>query len=174
MIPIVFNKDLFLEVRPPPKVQMRSLSKSILPLLFVALGSPLSPLVSIPIFHNSSYEIDDLSETVGNLTANRPTCTASFGDDLSEESCRNAWDKIDRFSTKVQRFVPRQHAAIDDVPMPFRYLSDDGTCAIDIRFRRPSKGDFNTGVEISADAKRIIHQCVLPHKKGGSVASFSE
>lgn len=150
------------------------LPKSV-PLFFLFhLGLMFSSPPSITLLQTSNSINGYLNETITKLTAESPRCTVTHGDNLNEESCRNAWDKMNPFSTKLQKFGPRQRIAVGEVPMPVRYLSDDGICAIDILFKKASDGDYSTGRAIAAHAETIIDQCVVPKKMGGTVSSFSE
>lgn len=61
------------------------------------------------------------------------------------------------------------------MPLPIRYLADDGICAIDLFFRWPSSGpDLTIRRTISEPAKSVINQCVLGLGKGGSITRFSK
>ncbi|KAL8683406.1 MAG: hypothetical protein Q9186_000668 [Xanthomendoza sp. 1 TL-2023] len=64
----------------------------------------------------------------------------TYGSNVIPQSCNNAWDKIDR-SLVPKRYALRSKAdeASFDYSTPFRYLSDDGLCAIDIVIPQESK-----------------------------------
>lgn len=93
---------------------------------------------------------------------------------MKEDSCRNALDKMDLSSTKVEMFVPRRVGGVTDrVGLPLRYLSDDGICAIDVFFYRRSEGDVTTLAVFSDRAKTTLDKCVISLEKGGSMTHFS-
>ena len=127
-----------------PVVKMQSSFKCILPFLFmisaIALSIPSSlsltrpkpDTLSLPL---SLINLNSTGLNLSNLTSNRRIkCNSRWGQDLEIGSCRNAWQKIQP-TQHAQRFMPRPnqfHPDIrpGDVLTPFRYLSDDGLCAI--------------------------------------------
>ena len=132
------------EFPPPPLVKMQSLFKCILPFLFmisaIALSIPSSLSLTTPKPETLSPPLSliNLNSTglnPSNLTSTVMRCNKILGQDLNIGSCRNAWEKIHP-TQHVQRFWPRlnqfHHYDIrpEDVLTPFRYLSDDGLCAI--------------------------------------------
>lgn len=61
------------------------------------------------------------------------------------------------------------------MPLPIRYLTDDGIYAIDLFFRWPSSGlDLTIRRIISEPAKSVINQCVLRLGKRDSITRFSK
>lgn len=116
-------------------VEMRSSFKSLFLFLLFSSTSTLSlpPPLSL-IFPNSTSLNGYSNESFSNLTARTGViCSKVHGSDLSVDSCNNAWEKIAR-THNSQRFIPRktnpEMVTSDDVLIPFRYLSDDGVCAI--------------------------------------------
>ena len=55
-----------------------------------------------------------------------------------------------------------------------RYLSDDCLCAIDVRNSLRHDGDVTTGLQISAQADRLLEFCVDGKKEGGEIRGFSK
>ena len=123
---------------------MQSLFKCILPFLFtisaIALSIPssLSLTTPKPATLGPPLSLKNLNSTdlnLSNLTSGIMRCNKSLGRDMNVGSCLNAWQKIHP-TQHVQRFWPRpnqfHHYDIrpEDVVTPFRYLSDDGLCAI--------------------------------------------
>ncbi len=143
-------------------------------MVFVSSAFAITLPLLIPVFQPTNDTNNHVHGTLSNLTEISPDCNKVYGSDLKEESCRNAWDKIDRFSTTVKKFVPHYQVTAGDVQVPIRYLSDDGICAIDILFKKASGGDFSTDRAISQHARMVIDQCVLLLRKGGTITSFSE
>lgn len=75
-------------------------------------------------------------EKILNSTTNaRPYCTLAHGGNMPRDSCRAALSKIER-NTERKNYRPRHRTnrppPQSEVPLPIRYLSDDGICAIDI------------------------------------------
>ena len=56
----------------------------------------------------------------------------------------------------------------EDTPVPFRYLSDDGLCAIDIVTLDPGYGSADD-FSISEAAGAVLVNCVFKSNMGGSV-----
>ena len=84
----------------------------------------------------SLMNLNSTGLNLSNLTSRSGiTCTKWLGEDLNVESCHNAWQKI-HGTQHAQRFLPRpsrshpRDITPEDVVMPFRYLSNDGLCAI--------------------------------------------
>lgn len=153
---------------------MWSLFDCIVPLIFVALTSAVSLPPSILLLQNLTHTADTLNGTFPDLTAGRLSCRTIRGTSLQEDSCRNALDKMDLSSTKAETFIPRSISGVTDrVRVPLRYLSDDGTCAIDVFFHRASEGDVTTWAVISDRARTILEKCVISLQKGGSMTHFS-
>lgn len=153
---------------------MWSLFDCIVPLIFVSLTSAVSLPPSILLLQNLTQTADTLNGTFPDLTAGKLSCSTIRGYGLQEDSCRNALDKMDLSSTKVEIFVPRSVEGVTDrVGVPLRYLSDDGLCAIDVFFYRRSEGDLTTWAVISDRAKTILEKCVILLQKGGSMTHFS-
>lgn len=74
-------------------------------------------------------------EEFSNLTTHG-ICFSTYGRDMPADSCQDALAKIGH-SVAYNSYIPRHRApkgAIPPniVPMPIRYLSDDGLCAIDV------------------------------------------
>lgn len=126
---------------------------------------------SISTLSNSTDSTNSLNGTLANPLYIKPYCTAYYGHDLSEPSCKNAWEKIDR-STKALFFRLRQQKA--GLLTPIRYLSDDGICAITIVLEPGAMGDVSNGLILSTCAKAILDECVGGLKKGGSIKNFSK
>ena len=153
---------------------MLSSFKRIVPLILVSLTSAVSLPPSISVSENLTQAADTFDGTFPSLTTGKISCVKIWGTDLKEDSCRNAWDKMDHSSTQVERFVSRHIKGITNcVGLPFRYLSDDGICAIDVFFYRNSQDDFATRAVISEGAKMILDQCVISLLRGGSITHFS-
>ena len=95
-----------------------------------------------------------------------PVCSTLVIPDINQTSCLNAWSKISR--SKIERvFRIRQEVATEDTVTPFRYLSDDGTCAID--FKIFVEVDRVADFTISEQAGKVLAKCVNGPRKGGYV-----
>ena len=145
--------------------------------LTLGLSASLPPSLSllrpsITALSNSTDPAVSLNGTVVTLPYIQPFCSMSraHGFDMSEASCRNAWQKIDR-STNTQFFRPRRHNA--GLVTPIRFLSDDGICAIDVELKPSAIGDTSTWFIISSYAEVILDECVA-REKGGAIHDFSK
>ncbi|CAL8576828.1 hypothetical protein XPA_002693 [Xanthoria parietina] len=102
-------------------------------------------------------------------------------------SCYNAWEKMhDDLPTATQqnlhflaRYV-RPYGPAGTITTPIRWLSDDGTCAIDLKMeaeRAPSGqrdiGDDAYGNSILEAARHVLDTCVRGTNRGGWVKKFS-
>lgn len=103
-----------------------------------------------------------------------PTCGPNerYGTSLSRISCLDAWKKIPRTKDKIV-FGRRGDVLKNGFTLPFRFLSDDGRCAIDIVLGleidvREVDLEAVDGLTISDTAGAILVKCVNDFQKGGS------
>ena len=161
-------------------VRMRPSFQGLPILLYVTSGFSASLPPSLAILTPSSTTLSNSTDAISiNGTVRtpppiQPFCTRtgapSFG--MSEASCTNAWQKIDR-STTTHVFRPRRPLHEDGFVTPIRYLSDDGICAIDVQLDS-GREDSSSTFEISWYAKMILDACVTKLGKGGSIRGFSK
>ena len=151
--------------------QMSSSFNFILPLVFASLISALSLPPSLSLIQTTDIH----NGTFSNLTDRSHTCSGTWGGTPRIASCRNAWNKMDHFNTTQQKFVyGHGNADVSAGRTPIRYLSDDGTCAIDVSFaRNPIIADFSTAAQLSEQAGSIFWKCVVKKGWGGSAYGFS-
>ncbi|KAF6231455.1 hypothetical protein HO173_010416 [Letharia columbiana] len=140
---------------------------------------PPSPnlAISVPSSSTSStLDLLNLSSSANNLqlvntTANENIkCDGKYwGYHLNKASCEEAWNQMPTDNQFVS-FGARRMGHFER-PLPYRYLSDDGLCAIDIDHMIKVVLDTATNHEISAAAKSILDKCVLrdePKKQGNT------
>lgn len=136
---------------------------------FVCLLSPSSAFFLPPV--NSIHTLFDnpANHTIYNVgLALNDTfhCNPrSYGQNLNQDSCRNAWNKIEQSSIpRTFNSRPPGRGPYVQIPiksrLPIRYLSDDGLCAIDLRMQSSSKRDTCTTSAIAAAADLILRNCV--------------
>lgn len=134
----------------------------------------LCPTTALSIPTSLSMSANLSSFPMG-IKGHRIYCTARLGAFADPEACRNAWAKIDR-TEGTELFSPRSESSTIPHPpwlaLPLRYLSDDGTCAIDVRAVRAKEGDISSGREISDTAFQVLDKCVGSFR-GGSYTAFS-
>ena len=141
---VAFSEEILKRISISPFVNMQSLFICILPFLFIisaialSIPSSLSLTTPKPDTLSPPLSLINLNSTglnFSNLTSRVVNCNKRLGQDLVIGSCRNAWQKIHP-TQHVQRVWPRpnqfHHHDIrpGDLVTPFRYLSDDGLCAI--------------------------------------------
>ena len=140
-------------------------------ILFI-FNAVIASSLSLPISNNKTSSDSPWfpNTSVGNLTADGVWCSAHHGDSMKLASCSNAWAKIDASSLPMEfRTRSRTVESPASSRLPLRWLSDDGICAIDVHAVGGSSGDISTGDQISEQAMRILHQCVVGRHMGGSV-----
>ncbi|KAG6991082.1 hypothetical protein G7Y79_00057g090640 [Physcia stellaris] len=99
------------------------------------------------------------------LTSRVQCSGGRFGVRLSRIRCDNAWEKIEQ-SIQPQLFAQRDTEE-DIFSLPFRYLSDDGSCAIDLSLIDKEGVDVCNGLGIAHAARRLIDECIVDRTKGG-------
>ena len=136
---------------------------------------------------NPVYPILQESTNLTNITLptslsyGKLTCSMSYGENLNYTSCFDAWKSIPRDSDIFYTYGSRKTTGSDpslDFGLPVRYLSDDGSCAIDIRGKLRHDKDLVTGdtasnIQISEAAKVVLNRCV-PAGEGGQIYDFSQ
>lgn len=105
------------------------------------------------------------------LATTKPRCVGGrFGYELNLQSCIEAWRSISADDQTRFTFGARTMGHFE-VPLPYRVLSPDGLCAIDIKEHQGAKWDSATWAEISVKASEVVDYCVRLHsqKLGGSI-----
>lgn len=139
----------------------------------------LSPAhaVSIPstlsLFPSTANGTNGLQGTFSSTGKYSEHCDAHYGSDLNPSSCGIAWRKIIRSKDKIT-FRSRRGIQTEDTPVPFRYLSNDGLCAIDINLVPGVEEDTSDGEEISEQAGALLVGCAYKHKTGGAIQITSK
>ena len=130
---------------------------------------------------NHTLALGLLNTTTSNVTSRESSCRSSYGTELNLDSCKSAWEKIPLDNEPcIYGMRPDIAAGAHfDVGLPFRFLSEDGLCAIDIRATRESEtllalGDPAKNIEVSEAAKLVLDQCVSIRHQGGSITGFSQ
>lgn len=72
-------------------------------------------------------------------------------------------------------FRTRQGVLTEDEPLPVRYLSNDGRCAIDVdRLDDGYTVETSDSLDISERAGAVLVKCVYASKTGGSISIDSK
>ncbi len=144
------------------------------PILSLALILPLPPSLSLLSDTNSTAGVPNATLLSGSYLTDEfgnpyPICDHAYDGKLNSDSCANAWHKIERSTTK-RVFRSRQGALTEDEPLPFRYLSNEGLCAIDVDVvDGHSVEESSDGNTISDVAGNVLVKCVYKSKTGGSL-----
>lgn len=89
-----------------------------------------------------------------------------------EGSCNNALNKIGT-SEIPKVFYARSRSRDPGIPLmsrlPTRYLSDDGLCAIDLKFPAGVSDDTSSEMYMTTAAREVIKDCVRSRGQGGRV-----
>ena len=121
-------------------------------------------LVAGPI--SNSTNVTQLSATAH---CDNKFATFKLDKNVVISSCRNAWLKMPR-DGKKEVFTKRPAGAADEgIPLPIRYLSDDGFCAIDIGFTHFQVAAKSVIVDtsLSEGVASILVGCVYSTQVGG-------
>lgn len=109
-----------------------------------------------------------------NFAAETPKCMGPrYGYDLERQSCLDALLSIAPDSTTRHTYGARTRGNFE-VQLPYRFLSTDGLCAIDIEVVSGKSSDVSDWAEISEKAQQLVDRCVLlvpnfRHTMGGSI-----
>ena len=144
-------------------------------MLYAATGAatastPLGPSSDLQLSNpSSSFNISNQSlpsitfsnTTNGGLSASDiPRCNVRYGYDLNRQSCLDAWRSIPTDDTAWHTFGRRLRGDFE-FPAPYRFLSADGLCAIDVSVSPGGDHDTAQWTEISTKAKSVLDACVM-------------
>ncbi|KAM0797607.1 hypothetical protein BDR22DRAFT_975124 [Usnea florida] len=97
--------------------------------------------------------------SIHNITASSVVlCDPNLGVDLDKESCDNAIRKIERATGPVT--FGERGTGNWDIVLPYRFLSDDGLCTVDVKSAAGHQPDVYTWGGVSRNAFRILDKCV--------------
>ena len=142
--------------------------------LKLATSPPATHLHTLPSSSNTYWPLDSPSPLPGprtsnasTLSANLPTCNGRlYGRNFNLASCRQILHAMSVYD-KPKTFGERSTGTYD-APLPFRYLSHDGLCAIDIAHTAGVLFDTITPLAVKEAAKLLIDICVaVPPSQGG-------
>ncbi|KAI4287443.1 MAG: hypothetical protein L6R35_003304, partial [Caloplaca aegaea] len=108
--------------------------------------------------------------------ASLPTCNGRlYGRNLNLASCRQILAAMSDYPG-TKSFGQRRTEGFYEAPLPFRYLSHDGRCAIDLaRARGEIFSDIVSPHDLKNAAAAIIQICVgLPPNVGGLITGLGE
>lgn len=159
---------------------MSSLLKMVLLLVFTSVACAItlsqSPSLHSPNATEQSVPQNGSLQEFSDLTRTTLYCMRVHGENMPIDSCKLALSKIERTTDQkwyFPRHRPRRDIPPNSIPMPVRYLSDDGICAIDLILAPGSGGDEASPDLIYHNAKSIIDRCVVMEGKGGVQMDFT-
>lgn len=150
---------------------MSCLTAFLLSLAFITESHGLSPaaldpVIKIPVPSNPpTLQFLNLSKIANyadlvNATSGEVNCVGQrYGYNLNKTSCDEVWKRIPTDS-RILSFGARTVGTFER-PLPYRYLSDDGLCAIDVDIMNSFGSDTATNHDISTAAKSILDKCVF-------------
>ncbi|KAL8675765.1 MAG: hypothetical protein Q9186_007622 [Xanthomendoza sp. 1 TL-2023] len=104
-----------------------------------------------------------------------PRCDAtSFGKNLNLTSCMQTFRAMSAYEG-TKRFGMRGSGEYYEAPLPFRYQSHDGRCAVDIAATRGVVSDVISPLDLKNAALSIIQICVgVAPNEGGMITGLGE
>ncbi|KAI4142674.1 MAG: hypothetical protein LQ341_003144 [Variospora aurantia] len=107
--------------------------------------------------------------------ASLPTCNGRlYGRNLNLASCRQILATMSDYPG-TKSFGQRRTEGFFEAPLPFRYLSHDGRCAIDLARARGVDSDIVSPHDLKNAAAAVIQVCVgLPPNVGGLITGLGE
>ncbi len=153
-------------------------SSSFIPVGCLVLGSAQAlTLPGLPLLSSSNISsiviVNSTNATVSYDDFD-PECDAAYGTEVNQDSCLNALDSI----KLVTRFHPYRnyhhfYTPLNSEPLLYRFLSNDGLCAIDLRYalnnKHPATEDYLDDPTMLMGAFNIINKCVKKRKRGGRI-----
>ncbi|KAL8650496.1 MAG: hypothetical protein Q9210_003790 [Variospora velana] len=149
-------------------------------------GSPLARNIGIlppSESHNISWPLNSSSPKLDPSSEANPlnasalskpllSCSgAKFGRNLRLASCVQVYMAMSSYT--VPRTFGERFTGEWDAPLPFRYLSHDGLCAIDLSHAAGVDGDTVAPVDLKEAARLIIQVCIaVSPNEGGLVTGL--
>ena len=108
----------------------------------------------------------------------RVRCTSTYGDNVNPSSCRNALTQFGPADEEMT-FAQRNTGRPDAIPLPLRFVSDDGLCFVQPLLKAESETGRATLKQIGDTAYTLFQECVVGKALGGyaegiGVSSFSQ
>ncbi|CAF9942872.1 MAG: hypothetical protein ALECFALPRED_010171, partial [Alectoria fallacina] len=124
--------------------------------------------------HTILVNASALSLNASDLNAMRAQCSGTkFGTSLNATSCRNAIYFIPA-EHEQRSFGARDFAhsgATYDVELPYRWLSQDGLCSVQVFLIAPATVAHASTYQIWRGAEAVLRRCVTDPRFTGGVAS---
>ncbi|KAL8953344.1 MAG: hypothetical protein Q9222_000806 [Ikaeria aurantiellina] len=131
------------------------------------------PLESPNLLTSPSVALRETNTSVG---ASLPSCNGKYyGRNLNLDSCLQVLAAMSSY-VGTKSFGQRgQGTGYHEAPLPFRYLSHDGRCAVDLNNARGVASDVVAPIDLKNAARAIIQVCVsLPPNEGGLITGLGE
>ena len=165
-----------------------SLTLSVVFTLFSSLASTAVVLPALIPLDNSlrppqPISISSLPNKITNTSsppsnALRVRCASTYGHNVNPSSCRNA---LTQFGPRDEEatFAQRNTGHPDTIPLPLRFVSDDGLCFVQPLLKAESETGRASSKQIGDTAYTMFQECVVGKALGGyaegiGVSSFSQ
>ena len=113
----------------------------------------------------------DATKTGSTLAAGQISCNGQqYGRNLNIQSCLQVYNAMSALP-KPKTFGQRGTAFTYDAPLPFRYLSHDGLCAIDISHVAGVDFDTVAPSDLKEAARSLVAICVSGQPNIGGIAT---
>lgn len=123
------------------------------------------PIASPGPITDSSFDVFQFNTSA--LTAGQLSCGQQYGRNLNVRSCIQVYHAMTE-EPRPRTFGKRGTGEYD-APLPFRYLSHDGLCAVDISHARGVTFDTIAPVELKEAVAVLIQICVNVHPSTGGI-----
>ena len=137
------------------------------------LPPPPSPLNNPPrLPRTPSPPLHPTNTTLPPSNALRIQCDGTrYGHNLSPNSCRNVFSHVAK-SDHQTTFSERHTGRPNDVPLPWRILSDDGLCFMQPVLLRGVMTGHASSTQIAQAAYTLFRRCVVEEGVGGVAADI--
>ena len=100
-------------------------------------------------------------------------CNGEYGRDLNPSSCRDVFNYIGKSDTQTP-FSERRTGRPNDVPLPLRFMSNDGLCFVQPLLLRGAVTAHTSVTQMAQAAYTLFQRCVVDKGIGGIAANIGE
>ena len=96
---------------------------------------------------------------------------SEYGRNLNPNSCRNVFHYIGKLE-REDTFAQRRTGHPSDIPLPMRFLSDDGLCFVQPLLKPGSETARASSLQMGRAAYTLFQRCVVEKGLGGIAADI--